>query len=274
MDSRIILVYCLCDDYLKSLAHRENAQQRVSDAEVMTIALVAALEYGGNYAAALRMLSDQRYVGYRLSRSRFSRRLHRIKRHFLTLFAQLAEVWKAVNEEGIYAIDTFPISACDNYRIPRSRLYQGEAYRGRIASKKRYFYGLKVHLMVTRDGCPVEFFLTPGATADVAGLQDFDFDLPAGSLVVGDKAYNDYTIEDVLADVDIALQPLRKKNSLRPYPPYWTYLLQLYRKAVETAGSQLERLLPKHIHATSQVGFELKLVLFILATSINCFPTS
>jgi hypothetical protein len=244
----------------------------VSDAEVMTIALLAALEYGGNFAAARRMLSDQGYVPYRLSRSRFSRRVHRIKAHFLTLFAHLAELWKELDEEGIYALDTFPIPACDNIRIPRCRLYHGEAYRGYSASKRRYFYGLKVHLLVTREGCPVEFFLTPGATGDVSGLQDFDFDLPAGALVVGDKAYNDYEIEDLLADVEITLRPFRKKNSHRPNPPWWDYLLHLYRKSVETVGSNLERLLPKHIHVTSQAGFELKVVLFVLATSINCFP--
>lgn len=272
MDGRIILVYCLCDDYLKSIHHREDAQCRLSDAEVMTTALVAALEFGGNYAAANRFMSTHRYVSYCLSRSRYSRRLHRVKAHFLLLFAHLAELWKELTPEQIYALDTFPIAACDNYRIPRSRLYQGEAYRGYIASKKRYFYGLKVHLMVTRDGCPVEFFLTPGATGDVTGLQDFDFDLPAGTLVVGDKAYNDYEIEDILADLEITLRPFRRSNSKRPNPPWWTYLLHLYRKSVETVASNLERLLPKHIHATSQVGFELKVVLFILATSINCFP--
>ena len=47
-------------------------------------------------------------------------------------------------------------------------------------------------------GAPVQFFLTPVATAGVTGLRDFDFDLPAGALVVGDKAYNDYAMEDVL----------------------------------------------------------------------------
>ncbi|MBK8799159.1 MAG: hypothetical protein IPM07_23910 [Anaerolineales bacterium] len=34
-----------------------------------------------------------------------------------------------------------------------------------------------------------------------------------------------------------------------------TYLLAHYRKQVETAGSQIERLLPKHIHAVTADGF-------------------
>ena len=270
MDERIIAIYCICADYLQSIGHREDGQCRVSDAEVMTLALVAALDYGGNYAAANRFLRLHGYLPYRLSASRLSRRLHRIKEHFLVLFAHLAEVWKALASEAIYAVDTFPVLVCDNYRIRRCHLYQGEAYRGYIASKKRYFYGLKIHLLTTCDGAPVEFFLTPGATSDTSGLEEFDFDLPEGAWIMGDKAYNYYLIEDILAEVDIHLLPYRKKNSTRPLAAAWQYLQHLYRKSVETAGSMIERLLPKHIHATSTASFELKVVLFVLASSFNC----
>lgn len=274
MDTRIIVVYCVCDDYLKSIQHREDRQCRLRDAEVMTIALVAALETGGNFAAALRLLVEQKYVRYGLSRSRFSRRLHRIKDHFLVLFAHLAELWKALNDEQVYALDTFPVAVCDNWRIRRCRLYQGAQFRGLISSKKRYYYGLKVHLMVTRSGAPVEFFLTPAAVGDVSGLVDFDFDLPQGALVAADRAYNHYAIEDVLAEAGITLLAARKRNSRRPLSPAWAYLQQLYRKSVETTGSLLERLLPKSIHATSAAGFELKLVLFVLALSVNVLPAT
>lgn len=132
-------MYCLCDDYLKSICHREDGHCRVSDAPVMTAALVAALGFGGDSASANRFMSTHRCVAYRLSASRFSRRLHRVKAHFLLMFAPLAELWKGLATEQMDAIDTFPSAACDNDRIPRSRLYQGEAYRGYIASKKRSF---------------------------------------------------------------------------------------------------------------------------------------
>lgn len=81
----------------------------------------------------------------------------------LTLFSVLGETWKQLNSESIYVLDTFPILACDNYRIPRAKVYHTEDYRGYQASKKRYFYGVKLHLLVTKDGQPVEFFLTPGS---------------------------------------------------------------------------------------------------------------
>ncbi len=76
-----------------------------------------------------------------------------------------------------------------------------------------------MHLLVTRTGAPVEFFLTTSATADVTGLCDFDFDLPEGALVMGDEAYNDYEMKVVLATAGIYLRPFRKHNSKRPHPP-------------------------------------------------------
>jgi hypothetical protein len=79
MDTQIILVYCLCDDLLKAMQHHEDAQWQMSDAEVMTVALVAALHFRGNFALAGRMLSAHGYLRVMLEKSRFSRRLHRIK---------------------------------------------------------------------------------------------------------------------------------------------------------------------------------------------------
>ena len=162
------------------------------------------------------------------------------------------------------------MTACDHDRIPRARLYQHQAYRGYIASKKRYFYGLKLHLMVTKDGEPVECFLTPGSFSDVRALKTFQFDVPNGSYVYADKAYNDYELEDVLVEAaDIHLSPIRKKNSTRAVPPYITYVQHYHRKMIETVGSLIERMLPKTIHAVTAEGFELKVFLFVLAHSFN-----
>jgi hypothetical protein len=178
-------------------------------------------------------------------------------------------VWKELSTDSVYIIDTFPIPVCDNYRIPRAKIYQSEAYRGYIASKKRYFYGLKIHIMVNKYGQPVEFFLTPDSIADVTGLQLFDFDLPEGAEVYADKAYNDYTIEDVLKEAGINLLPIRKKNSKRKLPLWLAYLQGHHRKIVETAGSLIEQKLPKSIHAVTATGFEIKVALFVLGLSLS-----
>lgn len=269
MDTRIVAVYCLCDDMLKAFHHREDPQCQMTDAEVMTTAIVAALDYGGNLEKARRRLQTEGYIPHMLGKSRFNRRWHRNAPLFLTLFSLLGETWKQLNGNSIYVIDSFPVAVCDNYRIQRCRLYRAEEFRGFQASKRRYFYGLKIHLMITETGQPVEFFLTSGNYSDISALKLYIFDLPEGAKLTGDKAYNDYDVEDVINQAGISFIPIRKKNSKRPVPPWVHYLRSSYRKLIETTGSLIEQLLPKHIHAVTSRGFELKVALFVLACSIN-----
>jgi hypothetical protein len=272
MDDKIIATFCLCDDLLKVMHHQEDRQCQMSDAEIMTTALVASLCFRGNHESARAMLQQHGYIPHMLSKSRFSRRLHRMKALFFILFDLLAHIWKTLNQDAIYLIDSLPIAVCDNIRIRRSKIYSKEAFRGYQASKKRYFYGLKIHLMVTQDGQPVECFLTPGGFGDVDALKYYAYELPDGSIIYADKAYNDYEIEDLLKAVDhIQLIPIRKKNSKRALPPYISFVQSYHRKRVETAGSLIEQLLPKSIHAVTSQGFELKVALFVIASSLNCY---
>ena len=124
-------------------------------------------------------------------------------------------------------------------------------------------------MMITEQGQPVEFFLSPGSYSDTSSLKAYQFDLPDGAIVTGDKAYTDYDIEDVMNEANVRLLPLRKKNSTRPMQPWIHYSMSSYRKMVETTGSLIERLLPKHIHAVTARGFEIKVALFVLACSIS-----
>lgn len=271
MDEKILALYCVCADVLKALGHAEDPQHQMSDAEVMTTALVAMVYFRGNFESARTLLSAPQYIPHMLSRSRLNRRLHRLQDCFVTLFELFGDTWKYLNTESLYIIDSFPIAVCDNYRIPRARLYHNEAYRGYIASKKRYFYGIKVHLLITKDGQPVECVLTPGSYGDVRVFKSFQLDIPEGSCIYADKAYNDYTLEDLLMEAGhIQVCPIRKKNSKRLIPPYMAYVQQYYRKMIETVGSLIERMLPKTIHAVTAKGFELKVFLFVLAYSLNC----
>ena len=126
MDAQIIVVFCLCDDMLKALHHYEDVQRQMTDAEVMTTAIVAMLYFKGNFRLDSQYMFEQHYIPNMLSRSRFNRRLHQIADLFLTLFSRLGETWKTINEKSVYVIDSYPIAVCDNYRIKRSKIYHGE----------------------------------------------------------------------------------------------------------------------------------------------------
>jgi hypothetical protein len=60
MDEKSLAIYCLCADLLQALGPAEDPQQQLSDAEVMTTAVVAMLFFRGNFEAARALLSTPR----------------------------------------------------------------------------------------------------------------------------------------------------------------------------------------------------------------------
>jgi len=272
MVETIITIYVICDELLTAIGFRDDPQCQMSTAEVMTTALVSATYFGGSYTKSRAFLKDHGYIPRMLSKSRFNRRLHRIPSAVWEyLFYALSRMFQEQNTDNEYALDSFPVPVCDNIRIRRCHLYQDEAYRGYTASKRRYFYGIKVHFLVTKNGEPVEFFLSPGAESDLTGLKRFKFDLPKEAIVYLDRLYNDYDYEDLINQcTDIRLEPMRKKNSKRARDPWIEAYIQRTRRHIETAISVLEQAFPKTIHAVIPEGFELKIVLFLISYSITC----
>lgn len=272
MQDSITTMFCLCDDFLKASGCCDDKQCRVSTAEIMLVPLVACSFFGGNCALARRFLVAHGYFQHDLSASRFCRRLHAINKElWRSLFRVLGEVFVRCNHTSSYVVDSLPIPACDNIRIKNCQLLPVEEHRGYLASKRRFFFGLKVHLLVTGQGEPIEFVLTPGSCSDIKALTSFDLDLPAGSLIHADRAYTDYSEEDLLLEAaDISLQPQRKKNSKRPLALCKEFVFKPVCQHVEIAFSRITNLFPKHIHAVTANGFVLKIVCFLLAYSFQC----
>ena len=154
-------------------------------------------------------------------------------------------------------------------------MYKGEDFRGKVASKHRYFYGLRIHLVVTATGEPVEFELAPGSVADIRAFRSFDLDLPQGATVCADKAYTDYLWEDLLAEVqDVNLVALRKSNAKRAMDGCIRFICQHVRnpgcrgKRIENTFSQIAERFARFIRAVTPRCFELKCFLFVWGFAI------
>lgn len=174
---------------------------------------------------------------------------------------------------------------CDNIRIFNVKLIKSEEYRGYIASKKRYFYGVRVQLLTTKNGIPATVRRTESSVCrHVASNLCFclvvqamsvrysalPLNLPPGSEVYGDSAYTDYTVEDDLEQTSqISLKVMRKKNSKRQDPPCNQYIKQHTRHYIETVFSSITGVFPKSIHACTWEGFLLKLEAFIFAFTLK-----
>lgn len=269
MPETIITIYCFFDELLKAAGHRDDPQTRLSTAQVMTIALVAAEFFTGNQQTALDFLASHGYIKP-FSKSRFNRRLHQIP-ETLWQFALsvLAQIHQKANPERVHIVDTFPVPVCHNIRIRRCKLYQDQAFRGYCASKKQYYFGLKVSVIVTEAGEPVEFVLVPASTADVTALRSMDLNLPQGSTLFGDTGFLDIGFETALREeADLRLVVPRRKNMKEQLDGCLAYVCSVSRKRVETTFSQLSERLARSVHAVTPRGFELKILLTVLAFSL------
>jgi hypothetical protein len=231
-EDKIIALYCIMDDMLKAMHHYEDAKVRVSDSEIITTAFVSTLYFGGHLENGCHFMKMKGYVPGMLSKSRFSRRLHRLSDFVLTLFFYLGKRIKDMAGAATYRLDSFPVPVCDNIRISRSKILKGEAFRGKHAAMRRYFYGVRVQVL-TLGGIPVEFCLVPGSESDVKALGKLPLDVAPESCIYMDAGYTDYLSEDDLFQAEmIHAMVQRKKNSKRKDEPHVSFVKQYMRKRI------------------------------------------
>jgi len=270
MKNKTIAIYVFIDDLMIAIGHKEPVNRNASDSEIITTALISAFYFNGHIDHAISYVKSSGLMPKMLSKSRFNRRIHAIYELIIDLFFNIAEAIKKINVSSKYIIDSFPMPVCENVRISRSKIIKGKQYRGRKASLGKYFYGFTVQVIVTVDGIPVEFAILPGSYHDVVGMRNMFFNLPENSILYGDNAYTDYDYEDNCWDAEnIKLMIARKANSKRQHEPWQDYMLSVYRKRIETTFSQINIMLPKHLHAVTVEGFIIKIVMFIFIFTIN-----
>jgi hypothetical protein len=267
---KIIGIYCLVDDLLKGIGHKEDSRRKISDSEVITTAIISALYFGGHTDNARHMMQMTGMVPDMLDKSRFCRRLHGLESLLCMLFFQVGQHIKDIAGASEYVIDSFPVAVCDNIRIARCRMLKGKQWRGKQCSMRRYFYGVKVQVLTTTSGIPVEFCFVPGSESDVQALKKLPMTVAAESNIYADSAYTDYTIEDDMKDADfIHLMVQRKSNAKRKDEPWIRFLKEQMRKGIETTFSMLKGLFLRKIHAVTFKGFLLKILMFIIGFTFN-----
>jgi hypothetical protein len=93
--------------------------------------------------------------------------------------------------------------------------------------------------------------------------------LPEGGKLIGDSAYTGYLLEDMLRDNGICLPAARKTNTKCQHNPSAEYLVAARRKRIETAFSDMDKLMPESVHAVTAEGFLIKIIAFIWAYTFD-----
>ena len=264
-DDFIVTAFVVIDKTMQALGHRDDVRARASDAEVLTVAIVAARYFQRHLARALQMMHLGHYLSGPLSASRFNRRLHAL-RGWLSLALETLGALFATGQ--VFLIDSMPVPVCRRARARRCRKVSGQAFCGFCAAKREKFFGWRLHLICTTGGVPVAFDLLPGGLHDLTPIHELTYGLPADAAVYGDKGYNGAADEaTILADTGVRLVPIRRANMT---PNRWADKLALrtYRKRIEALYSQLEAMGVQRLRARTNPGLELKLHAALLAATI------
>src|SRR5574341_216387 len=258
----IITAYVVIVDVLKHAGHESHCLAQMTDAQILTIAVIAAVYFQNHHERALCVMQGMGYVQQRLSISRFNRRLHQLAGWLPAILLIMGEVF---GQGTVFIVDSLPVPVCKRVRATRCRKVRGRAYYGYCAAKREKFFGWRLPLVCSPEGLPVAFDMLPASYHDLTPVHELTVNLPTGACVYADKGYNSAPDEaTLLADCGVRLIPIRKDN-MTPHQWVDDYDLRLYRHSIETVNSQLDSMGIERLHARSHSGFEIKVHASLLA---------
>jgi hypothetical protein len=172
----MITVSVVIDDLMNLRDQQSHRLAHSSDAEVITVASIAAKYFQNHHERALPVLYLSGYLARPLNASRFNRRGHALADWLTFILEVLTEL---LLEHEVFIIDRMPVPVC----------------------KRKRAYGL-----------PVSFPLLPAAFHDVTPWYELTVHLPSHATLYGDKAYNCAAMEQDLAQDGLRRVPIRKKT--------------------------------------------------------------
>ena len=163
---------------------------------------------------------------------------------------------------GVSIADSTPISVCKNLRIPRHRVFQGMAARGK--SSTGWFFGFKLHLVINHLGELLGVKLTPGNVDDRKPLCDFAERLFGKRYAdKGDIAqWLTIFLKDLGIDFVSKVRKNRKPVALSPFDQ----AMLRQRSLVETVIDELKNLCQiEHTRPRSPIHFAVNLLAGLVA---------
>lgn len=251
----IITVFVLIDDLMLKYEHQSDTRSRVSDSEILTVAVCAAKFCQNHHERTVLLMNQLGYLSGPLSLSRYNRRLHHLAEWWELILSGLMQ---SHCKGDTFIIDSMPLPVCRRVRASRCKKVRGREYCGYCPAKDYKFFGWRLHLIINPQGVPVSFSILPAHLHDLTPIHELTWVLPPWCQLLGDKGYNAGADEATIWEaVRVRFVPIRKVN-MEPNPIDERVALRTHRHAVESLNSQLERMGAERLYARTNVGFELK----------------
>jgi hypothetical protein len=92
---------------LKSINHKEPGSRKTTNAEIITLVLLAGGFFAGNIEKSLCVVRCTGLIPDMLGKSRFNQRMHQMGELFSELFFHTGQAIKELNLQSVYSIDRF-----------------------------------------------------------------------------------------------------------------------------------------------------------------------
>jgi hypothetical protein len=244
----LLELYCHVDDFWKEFREywyrqlltagkmKRVRQTNLSESEIMTIII---LFHQSNYRTFKAYYTKHVLVHLRpefpdlVSYNRFVELMSRVG---LPLFAYFHSCKGDCT--GISFADSTPLKVCRNKRIPRHRVFDGFAKRGKTSMG--WFFGFKLHLIVNDRGELLAFALTPGNVDDRKPVPEMARGL-FGKLFA-DKGYISQKLFDQLMMSGLKLITSVRRNMKERLMLLEDKMMLRKRSIIETINDQLKNI--------------------------------
>ena len=240
-----------------ALKQRRNINRcKISDSSILALLI---------WQASLGVESQRRFCEklVNLSHSRFNRRAR-------MLLPLIYLIRHGLNEEvdlsgDILIIDSFPVPVCQPIRNHRAKIFRGYADIGYKATKKIYYYGFKVHAIVSDDGYLLDYIVTKASVHDAKETVELITNAhPDNRYLLGDEGYLGKNLHQRLEQMGYTLWTPYRKNMKNAQKHNKHYLMAL-RRTIESDFSLLSYYNAENNRARSLAGFQERLEVAILA---------
>ena len=239
-----------------SLKHRRNTDQtKISDSSILAMLI---------WQAELGIESQRRFCKFfaELSHSRFNRR----SRQLLPLIYLIRHVLnQEVDLSGkILIIDSFPVPVCQPVRNYRVKIFHDMADIGYKATKKVYYYGFKVHAIVSDDGYLLDYAVTKASVHNAKETTELMANVhPVNHYLLGDEGYLGKDLAFKLKQMGYKLWTPYRKN-MQGAKEHNDHQLMAIRRTIESDFSLLSYYNAENNRARSLTGFQERLEAAVL----------
>jgi Transposase DDE domain len=233
-EEAIITLFCLIDDayaLLNPRAHRYEALKRLSDSEVITLALFQQLRGVESERSFLR--DAERFFSHLfpgvvgLAPSSLHRRIRKLRRFLEPLRREV--VAELVGDPETLIVDSSLLSVLHPRQVGQSAGFDGAAW---VRWGSFSVYGIKLHLLCATNRVPLSYELTAASVAEARLttelLEEANLGEGLARRLFGDLAYRSGKLEEELLEAGVLLVTERSQQGGK-------------RQQVEIALSSLKR---------------------------------